>query len=92
MVDPKKLEEEERQRKQKQEENRLRRLQRERQRKEMEAIEKEEEKDFEEEVREKQHPARNRKRGINEVPDVDSWFKRKLGTMFSEDMSRDTEL
>ena len=92
VVDPKKLEEEERQRKQKQEENRLRRLQRERQRKEMEAIEKEEEKDFEEEVREKQHPARNRKRGINEVPDVDSWFKRKLGTMFSEDMSRDTEL
>lgn len=92
VVDPKKLEEEERQRKQKQEENRLRRLQRERQRKEMEAIEKEEEKDFEEEIREKQHPDRNRKRGINEVPDVDSWFKRKLGTMFSEDMSRDTEL
>lgn len=92
VVDPKKLEEEERQRKQKQEENRLRRLQRERQRKEMEAIEKEEEKDFEEEVREKQRPDRNRKRGINEVPDVDSWFKRKLGTMFSEDMSRDTEL
>ncbi|WP_059025870.1 cell division protein FtsZ [Gabonibacter massiliensis] len=92
VVDPKKLEEEERQRKQKQEENRLRRLQRERQRREMEAIEKEEEKDFEEEVREKQRPDRNRKRGINEVPDVDSWFKRKLGTMFSEDMSRDTEL
>lgn len=92
VVDPKKLEEEERQRKQKQEENRLRRLQRERHRKEMEAIEKEEEKDFEEEVREKQRPDRNRKRGINEVPDVDSWFKRKLGTMFSEDMSRDTEL
>lgn len=92
VVDPKKLEEEERQRKQKQEENRMRRLQRERQRKEIETREKEEEDDLEEESREKRHPDRDRKRGINEVPDVDSWFKRKLGTMFSEDMSRDTEL
>lgn len=35
---------------------------------------------------------RGRKRGLNEVPDVDSWFKRKLGNMFNEDMSRDSEM
>ena len=35
---------------------------------------------------------RGRKRGLNEVPDVDSWFKRKLGIMFNEDMSRDSEM
>lgn len=33
-----------------------------------------------------------RKRGKNEVPDVDSWFKRKLGNMFNEDMNRDSQM
>ena len=33
-----------------------------------------------------------RKRGKNEVPDVDSWFKRKLGNMFNEDMNRDSKM
>ena len=33
-----------------------------------------------------------RRRGVNEVPDTDSWFKRKLGDMFNEDMNRDTEM
>ena len=35
---------------------------------------------------------KGRKRGLNEVPDVDSWFKRKLGNMFNEDMGRDSEM
>lgn len=33
-----------------------------------------------------------RKRGKNEVPDVDGWFKRKLGNMFNEDMNRDSKM
>ena len=33
-----------------------------------------------------------RKRGKNEVPDVDSWFKRKLGNMFNGDMNRDSQM
>ena len=33
-----------------------------------------------------------RKRGKNEVPDVDSWFKRMLGNMFNEDMNRDSQM
>lgn len=36
--------------------------------------------------------SRERKRGINEVPDVDSWFRRKLGNMFDEDLNRDSEM
>lgn len=35
---------------------------------------------------------KGRKRGKNEVPDVDSWFKRKLGNMFNEDMNRDSKM
>lgn len=34
-----------------------------------------------------------RKQGLNEVPDVDSWFKSKLGHMFSEeDVNRDAKI
>lgn len=31
-------------------------------------------------------------RGINEVPDTDNWFKRKIGTLFNEDGVRDPEM
>lgn len=40
---------------------------------------------------EREEPVRKR-RGVNEVPDTNSWFKRKLGNMFDEDMNRDTEM
>lgn len=37
--------------------------------------------------------SRSRKRkNINEMPDTDSWFKRKLGDIFNEDSGRDTEM
>lgn len=35
---------------------------------------------------------KKRSGGVNEVPDTDSWFKRKLGNMFNEDSNRDSEM
>lgn len=37
-------------------------------------------------------PTEQRKRGVNEVPDTDSWFKRKFESLFNEDLNRDTEM
>ena len=31
-------------------------------------------------------------RGVNEVPDTDNWFKRKIGTLFNEDGVKDPEM
>ena len=106
-VDARKLEEEERMRKQKQEESRRLRQQRERRRREGGRSQRTIvfDDDDDELIREEEtHRKRiaeydrefelenGRKRGKNEVPDVDSWFKRKLGNMFNEDMNRDSQM
>ncbi len=39
----------------------------------------------------RQDAGERKKRGVNEMPDTDSWFKRKLGDIFNED-SWDTEM
>lgn len=33
-----------------------------------------------------------RRRGVNDIPDTDSWFKRKFENIFNEDLNRDTEM
>lgn len=33
-----------------------------------------------------------RQAGVNDLPDSDSWFKRKLGNIFAEDSNRDAEM
>lgn len=45
----------------------------------------------EEEPQEKPRPAK-RSRGVNEMPDMESWFKRKFDNMMNGDMGRDTEM
>lgn len=77
MMNPADLEEQARQKRQKQEEQRKTRQEREHR-----------------EVRteERREEPVKRRRGVNDVPDTDSWFKRKLGDMFNEDMNRDTEM
>lgn len=37
-------------------------------------------------------PRPRKRKSVNEMPDTDSWFKRKLGDMFNEDSSRDAEM
>lgn len=37
-------------------------------------------------------PAPEKKRGINDIPDVETWFRRKFGGFFNEDMNRDREM
>ena len=107
-VDARKLEEEERARKQRLEESRRLRQQREKQRRDVGKRQRAivfDDDDDDEPVREEEiHRKRieeydrefelenGRKRGKNEVPDVDSWFKRKLGNMFNEDMNRDSQM
>ena len=107
-VDARKLEEEERMRKQKLEESRRLRQQRGEQRRDIGKRQRAivfDDDDDDEPVREEEtHRKRieeydrefeqenGRKRGKNEVPDVDSWFKRKLGNMFNEDMNRDSQM
>ena len=107
-VDARKLEEEERMRKQKLEESRRLRQQRGEQRRDVGKRQRAivfDDDDDDEPVREEEtHRKRieeydrefelenGRKRGKNEVPDVDSWFKRKLGNMFNEDMNRDSQM
>ena len=54
----------------------------------------------EEERKRKQRREMNRRadsfershRGVNEVPDTDNWFKRKIGTLFNEDGVKDPEM
>lgn len=94
ILDSKQVEEEKRLRKRRQEENRIRRQQREQERQDRTSREDKhsEEREREEEERRDRKERKERKRGINEVPDVDSWFMRKLGNIFNEDLNRDTEL
>ncbi len=44
------------------------------------------------ETHQEESPRPRKRKSINELPDTDSWFKRKLGGMFNEDSSRDTEM
>lgn len=44
------------------------------------------------ETQQEEHPRPRKRKSVNELPDTDSWFKRKLGGMFNEDSSRDTEM
>ncbi|MCC8172932.1 MAG: cell division protein FtsZ [Odoribacter sp.] len=37
-------------------------------------------------------PYRKSGRGVNDVPDTDNWFKRKLSNIFDENSNRDTEM
>jgi len=107
MEDSKRVEEEERLRKQRQEENRLKRQQRELERQEEERRRNRHRVEtFDYEMQEEEHPLQKRestengrqtapKRGLNEVPNVDSWFRRKfgdIGDIFNEDLKRDSEL
>ena len=105
-VDARKLEEEERIRKQKLKESRRLRQQREERQREVGkhqrsiVFDDDDGPDEEEETHRKRieeydrefELEKGRKRGKNEVPDVDSWFKRKLGNMFNEDMNRDSQM
>lgn len=95
ILDSKQVEEEKRLRKRRQEENRIRRQQREQERQDRTSREYKHSEEWEreeEEERRDRKERKGRKRGINEVPDVDSWFMRKLGNIFNEDLNRDTEL
>lgn len=44
------------------------------------------------ETHQEESPRPGKRKSVNELPDTDSWFKRKLGGMFNEDSSRDTEM
>ena len=44
------------------------------------------------EMRRREEESSKKGRGINDLPDSDSWFKRKLGNIFTEDSNRDAEM
>lgn len=53
-----------------------------------------EEQKIKKQQKEEKHSEKNsggKQRGVNDIPDTDSWFKRKLGNIFNED-SWDTEM
>lgn len=44
------------------------------------------------ELQTEEKPRSRKRKNVNEMPDTDSWFKRKLGDMFNEDSNRDAEM
>lgn len=44
------------------------------------------------EVNRREESFEKSRRGMNEVPDTDGWFKRKIGTLFNEDGVKDPEM